>query len=102
MSAAASLYTTLSEEGVLVEPFESMFFPPIGSALCFRKDLHLRQRRFRLVGSTNLMKGHHSKQPWLLVMLEGKTAEVISKVLLLSRDEELQDPAILEQIRAGV
>jgi hypothetical protein len=29
-----------------------------------------------------------------------RTAEVISKVLLLSRDHEIQDPSILEQIRA--
>jgi hypothetical protein len=28
-----------------------------------------------------------------------KTAEVISKALLLSRDEEIQDPTILEQLR---
>jgi hypothetical protein len=29
-----------------------------------------------------------------------KTAEIISKVLLLARDQEIQDPSILEQIRA--
>jgi hypothetical protein len=28
-----------------------------------------------------------------------KTAEVISKVLLLARDAEIQDPTILEQLR---
>ena len=28
-----------------------------------------------------------------------RIAEVISKVLLLARDQEIQDPAILEQIR---
>lgn len=28
-----------------------------------------------------------------------RTAEVISKVLLLARDHEIQDPSILEQIR---
>ena len=28
-----------------------------------------------------------------------RTAEVISKVLLLARDHEIQDPTILEQIR---
>jgi hypothetical protein len=31
-----------------------------------------------------------------------KTAEIVSKVLLLARDEEIQDPSILDQIRAGV
>jgi hypothetical protein len=31
-----------------------------------------------------------------------RTAEVISKVLLLARDHEIQDPNILDQIRAGV
>jgi hypothetical protein len=31
-----------------------------------------------------------------------RTAEVISKVLLLARDNEIQDPTILEQIRSGV
>jgi hypothetical protein len=30
-----------------------------------------------------------------------KTAEIISKAILLSRDREIQDPAILAQIRAG-
>jgi hypothetical protein len=30
-----------------------------------------------------------------------KTAEVISKVLLLARDEEIQDPGILDQLRAA-
>jgi hypothetical protein len=30
---------------------------------------------------------------------EPKTAEVISKVLLLARDKEIQDPSILEQMR---
>ena len=30
-----------------------------------------------------------------------KTAEVISKVILLARDDEIQDPTILEQIRGG-
>jgi hypothetical protein len=29
-----------------------------------------------------------------------RTAEVVSKVLLLARDREIQDPAILEQLRA--
>jgi hypothetical protein len=29
-----------------------------------------------------------------------RTAEVISKVLLFARDQEIQDPTILEQIRA--
>jgi hypothetical protein len=28
-----------------------------------------------------------------------RTAEVLSKVLLLARDQEIQDPSILEQIR---
>jgi hypothetical protein len=31
-----------------------------------------------------------------------RTAEVISKVLLLARDHEIQGPSILDQIRAGV
>lgn len=31
-----------------------------------------------------------------------KTAEVISKVLLLARDHQIQDPSILEQLRAAV
>lgn len=31
-----------------------------------------------------------------------RTAEVISKVLLLARDSEIQDPTILEQIRSGI
>ena len=30
-----------------------------------------------------------------------RTAEVLSKVLLLARDREIQDPNILEWIRAG-
>jgi hypothetical protein len=30
-----------------------------------------------------------------------KTAEVVSKVLLLARDADIQDPAILDQLRAG-
>ena len=29
-----------------------------------------------------------------------RTAEVVSKVLLLARDEQIQDPTILEQIMA--
>ena len=29
-----------------------------------------------------------------------RTAEVVSKTLLLSRDEEIEDPIILEQLRA--
>jgi len=28
-----------------------------------------------------------------------RTAEVLSKVILLARDQEIQDPSILEQIR---
>ena len=31
-----------------------------------------------------------------------KTAEVVSKMLLLARDKEIQDPSILEQIRRFV
>jgi hypothetical protein len=30
-----------------------------------------------------------------------KTAEVLSKVLLLARDEEIKDPTILKQLRSG-
>lgn len=30
-----------------------------------------------------------------------KTAEVLSKVLLLARDHEVRDPAILDQLRGG-
>ena len=30
-----------------------------------------------------------------------KTAEIVSKALLLARDREIKDPTILEQLRAG-
>jgi hypothetical protein len=55
-------------------------------------------------GAVCIVPGHspQRRQPFLpFVDDDPRTAEVVSKLLLLGRNTEIKDPAILEQLRAG-
>src|SRR5438105_9527322 len=59
----------------------------------------------RMPGGALCLVPVHSQHPGRLFLPfaddDPKTAEVISKALLLARDAEIQDPTILEQLRQG-
>ena len=69
-------------------------------------DVHLGSAVTHLIpGSSLFIVPVHSQHRGRLFLPfaddDPRTAEVMSKVLLLSRDQEIKDPALLDQLRAA-